>query len=170
MLSQKLQDAINEQINKELHSEYIYLSIAAYFKSRDLDGIANFFFVQTQEEHFHAMKLFNYLIDRGGTVVLKEIAAPPVKFNSALEAFEKTLEHEQFITKSINDLMDLAIKENDHALVSFLKWYVDEQIEEEATASRLVNRLKITGDSGPGLLILDSELAKRTFTPPASEE
>lgn len=169
MISKKLQDAINSQINKELHSEYIYLSMAAHFHSNDLEGIANFFTVQTQEEHFHAMKFYNYLLERGGKIELKTIDGPPVDFKSHVDVFEQTLAHEQFITKSINELMDLAIKENDHSLASFLKWYVDEQVEEEATVSRLLGRLKLIDGNGQGLLMLDAELAQRTFTPPVSE-
>lgn len=169
MISKKLQDAINSQINKELHSEYIYLSMAAHFHSNDLEGIANFFTVQTQEEHFHAMKFYNYLLERGGKIELKTIDGPPVDFKSHVDVFEQTLTHEQFITKSINELMDLAIKENDHSLASFLKWYVDEQVEEEATVSRLLGRLKLIDGNGQGLLMLDAELAQRTFTPPVSE-
>jgi len=169
MISKKLQDAINLQINEELHSEYIYLSMAAYFHSNDLDGIANFFSVQTQEEHFHAMKLYNYLLERGGKVELKTIDGPPVDFKSHVDVFEQTLAHEQYISKSIHELMDLAIKENDHSLASFLKWYVDEQVEEEATASRLLGRMKLIDGNGQGLLMIDAELAQRTFTPPASE-
>lgn len=169
MISKKLQDAINLQINKELHSEYIYLSMAAYFHSNDLDGIANFFSVQTQEEHFHAMKLYNYLLERGGKVELKTIDGPPVDFKSHVDVFEQTLAHEQYISKSIHELMDLAIKENDHSLASFLKWYVDEQVEEEASASRLLGRMKLIDGNGQGLLMIDAELAQRTFSPPASE-
>jgi ferritin len=170
MLSQKLQDVMNEQINRELHSEYIYLSMEAYMRSNDLDGFANFFHVQTQEEHFHAMKIYDFIIDRGGKVVLKAIEAPPVDFKSVIDVFEQTLAHEQFITKSINDLMDIAIKENDHAVISFLKWYVDEQVEEEATVGKILSKLKIIGGEGHGLLMLDQELAARTFTPPPAGE
>lgn len=143
--------------------------MAAYFHSNDLDGIANFFTVQTQEEHFHAMKFYNYLLERGGKVELKTIDGPPVEFKSHVDVFEQTLAHEKYISKSINELMDLAIKENDHSLASFLKWYVDEQVEEEATASRLLGRMKLIDGNGQGLLMIDAELAQRTFTPPASE-
>lgn len=167
MLSKTLQDAINLQLNKELSSEYIYLGMAAYTKSLDLDGFANFFTVQVQEERFHAMKFYNFLLDRGAEVVLKEIPAPGGNYKNVIDVFEKTLAHEQFITKSINELMDLAVKENDHSLVSFLKWFVDEQVEEEATVSRILNRLKLIGGEGQGLLMIDTELAARTFTMPA---
>lgn len=166
MISQKLQDAINEQINKEFYSEYLYLSMEAHFRSIDLDGIANFFHVQTQEEHAHGMLMYNFLIDRGGKVILKKIDAPQTEFSSVIDAFEKTLEHERFVTKSINELMDVAIKENDHAAASFLKWFVDEQVEEEATDSKILNRLKLIKGDGHGLLMIDAELAQRTFTPP----
>jgi len=168
MLSMRLQEALNEQINKELYSEYIYLSMEAYMRSIDLDGIANFFAVQTQEEHFHAMKFYNFIIDRGGKVVLKKIDDPPVDFKSVVDVFEQTLEHEKFVTKSINDLMDVAVKENDHAASSFLKWYVDEQVEEEANVTRILSKLKLIGGEGHGLLMIDQELAARVFTPPAA--
>lgn len=167
MISQKLENAINNQINKEFYSEYLYLSMEAHFHSLDLDGIANFFHVQTLEEHAHGMLLYQYLIDRGGKVILSKIDAPQTEFSSAIDAFEKTLEHERFVTKSINDLMDVAIKENDHAAASFLKWFVDEQVEEEATDTKILNRLKLINGEGHGLLMIDSELAARTFTPPA---
>ena len=166
MLSAKLQEVLNEQINKELYSEYIYLSMEAYMRSMDLDGIANFFQVQTQEEHFHAMKIYNFIIDKGGKVILKKIDAPPVDFKSVVDVFEQTLEHEKFVTKSINDLMDDAVKENDHAVISFLKWYVDEQVEEEANVTRILSKLKLIGGEGHGLLMIDQELSARVFTPP----
>lgn len=168
MISQKLQDAINAQINKELYSEYLYLSMGAYCKALDLDGFANFFTVQTQEEHFHAMKMYNYVLETGGKISLKAIAEPPNDFKSVLDTFEQTYEHEKFVTKSINNLMDLALKENDHATSSFLKWFIDEQVEEEASVSRILNRVKLVGGEGQGLLMIDAELAARVFTPPAA--
>lgn len=168
MLTKNLLHALNEQVNKEFYSSYMYLSIAAYAKSIDLDGLSNFFTVQTQEENFHAMKIYNFILDRGENVILKAIDAPLVEFKSVIEIFEITLEHEKLVTKSINDLMDIAIKENDHACISFLKWFVDEQVEEEANVNRILNRLKLIGGDGHGLLMIDSELAARTFTPPAA--
>ncbi len=169
MLSQKLQDAINEQINFELYSEYTYLSMAAYLQANDLDGIANFFTVQTQEERFHAMKFYNYLLERGGRIILKPIAGPEVEFKTVLEVFEKTMTHEKEVTRRINALMDLAKQENDHATVSFLQWFLDEQVEEEATVSKILGKLKYIGENGPGLLMLDQELAQRVFNPPVNE-
>jgi ferritin len=167
MLSPKLQDAFNEQINRELYSEYLYLSMAAYCYEMDLDGFANFFMVQTQEEHFHAIKMFNFVTDCGGRVLLKKLDGPPVEFKSVKELFEKTLEHEKFVTKSINELMDVAVKEKDHASASFLKWYVDEQVEEETTDHKILSKIKLVEGNGYGLLMIDQELAARTFTPPA---
>jgi ferritin len=167
MLSQKLQDAFNAQINKELYSEYLYLSMAAYCFTLDLDGFANYFMVQTQEEHFHAMKMFNFVNERGGKVILKQIDGPETEFKSVIDVYEKTYEHEQFVTKSINELMDVAMKENDHAAASFLKWFIDEQVEEEATVSKILAKLKLIGGEGHGMLMLDTELAARVFTPPA---
>jgi len=168
MLSQKLQDAFNAQINKELYSEYLYLSMAAYCYTLDLDGFANYFMVQTQEEHFHAMKMFNFVNERGGKIILKQIDGPQTDFKSVIDVYEKTYEHEQFVTKSINELMDVAMKENDHAAASFLKWFIDEQVEEEATVSKILAKLKLIGGEGHGMLMLDTELAARVFTPPAA--
>ena len=170
MLPPKLNEALNIQMNNEFYSEYAYLSMAAYFHSNDLDGMANFFHIQAKEEHFHAMKIFNFIINRGGKVELKAIKAPKVDFSSPIEVFEAALEHEQFVTKSINDVMDISIEENDHAVNSFLKWYVDEQVEEEATANKNLGKIKLIGGKGEGLLMLDTELAKRVFTEPAASE
>ncbi len=144
--------------------------MSAYCASKDLDGFQNFFYVQYQEETFHAMKLYNYLLERGGDVVLGAIEKPPADFKSPLDVFEKTYEHEQVVTASINNLMDLAIKENDHATVSLMKWYVDEQVEEEANVSKLTNKMKLVGDNVGGLFIIDAELKARVFTPPAATE
>jgi ferritin len=168
MISKKLQEAFNLQINKELFSEYLYLSMAAYCFEMELDGFANFFMVQTQEEHFHAMKMFNFVTDRGGRVLLKPIEGPETEFNSITDVFEKTLVHEQFVTKSINELMDISLRENDHAAASFLKWFVDEQVEEESNVTKILSKLKLIKGEGQGLLMIDSELAARVFTPPAA--
>ncbi len=165
MLSENLQKAMNEQINKELFSEYIYLSMAAYFYSLDLDGFANWFTIQSKEENDHAMKFYYYVLERGGKVVLDKIEKPQSDFESIQEIFEITLQHEEFISKSINQLMDLSMKENDHASTSFLQWYVDEQVEEEANASKLLNKIKLNKDNQQGIFMLDAELAKRVYTP-----
>ena len=167
MISQKLQDAINYQINRELFSEYYYLSMASYFNSTGLSGFENFFLIQVEEERFHAMKMYRFLNEKGGRVQLAAIEAPKTEFNSALEVFELAYEHEKLVSKLINDLMDLAIKENDHAARNHLNWFVEEQVEEEANMDTIVNKLKLIGGEGHGLLMLDNELAQRVFTPPA---
>lgn len=168
MLSKKLAQELNNQMNNEFFSEYEYLSMAAYFHAENLDGIANYFHVQAQEEHFHAMKIFHFILDKGGKVELQQIAKPDVNFKSNIEVFEKALAHEKKVTKSINDLMDEAIKNNDHAVNSFLKWYVDEQVEEESSASKALGKMQIIGGKGEGLLFIDQEFAQRTFVPPAA--
>lgn len=168
MLSVKLQKELNKQMNNEFFSEFEYLSMAAYFHALNLDGIANYFHVQAQEEHFHAMKIFHFILDKGGKVELQQIAKPDVTFKSPVDVFSKALSHEKKVTKSINDLMDEAIKENDHAVNSFLKWYVDEQVEEESSASKALGKMEIVGGKGEGLLFLDQEFAQRTFVPPAA--
>ncbi len=167
MISKKLQNAINKQINKELYSEYLYLSMAAYLESIGLEGFANFFKVQVLEERFHTMKFFDYVNERGGRVILEAIDRPQIEFKSPVEIFEIAYKHEQYVTKLINELMEVAIKENDHAAKSFLNWYIDEQVEEEASMDKILNQLKMIGGKGQGMLMLDKELAARTFTPPA---
>lgn len=167
MISKKLQDAINYQINRELYSEYYYLSMASYFNSIGLSGFENFFLVQVEEERFHAMKMYNFLNERGARVFLQAIEAPKTEFKSPLEVFELAYEHEKLVSKLINDLMDLAIKENDHAAKNHLDWFVEEQVEEEASMDGILNKLKLINGEGHGLLMLDAELAQRTFTPPA---
>ncbi|MFO8062021.1 MAG: ferritin [bacterium] len=170
MMEKKLIEQINEQINKELYSEYYYVSMAAYFKDKGLDGFANFFIVQAREEHFHAMKFFNYIYERGGSVVLDEIKKPPSDFADAEDIFKKALEHEQFVTKSINGLMKTAKELNDYASESFLQWYIDEQVEEEDSMQTLLDKVAMIKNSPNGLLMMDKELAGRTFTPPSAEE
>ncbi len=170
MISKGLERAINEQINRELFSEYLYISMQAWFANENLDGFAHWMEVQSQEERFHAMKFFNYLIERGGKVELLAIEKPEVDFGNPLKAFKMALEHEKYITKNINDLMDIAIAENDHASKGLLQWYVDEQVEEEASADRIVHRLEMIGDNMQGIFMLDTELGKRVFTPPATQE
>ncbi len=170
MISKKLEKAINEQINKELYSEYLYISMQAWFANQNLDGMATWMDAQGKEERFHAMKFFNYLIERGGKVALKPIDGPQVDFDNPLKAFSQAYKHEQLVTKSINDLMDLAIKENDHAAKSFLQWFVDEQVEEEASVDKIVAQLKMVGDNGHGIMMIDRELGQRVYTPPVTAE
>ncbi len=166
MLSDKMLDMLNTQLNKELYSAYLYLSMSAYSTYIGLKGFANWFMVQYQEEMFHAMKIYDYINAQGGQVKLKAIDQPPGEFESPLDMFEKTLAHEQFITRSINELVELAIAEKDHATSIFLQWFVTEQIEEEANDNEIIARLKLIGKDGNGLIMLDRELATRVFTPP----
>jgi len=170
MLSKRMTEALNEQINKEIYSAYLYLSMSAYSTFIGLKGFANWFMVQYQEEMTHAMKIYDYINDQGGQVKLLAIEQPPTEFGSPLEMFEKTLEHEKFVTKRINDLVDLAIKEKDHASNIFLQWFVTEQIEEEANDNEIISKLKLVGKEGNGLFMIDKELAARVFTPPATSE
>jgi len=170
MLSKRMTQALNEQINKEIYSAYLYLSMSAYSTFIGLKGFANWFMVQYQEEMTHAMKIYDYINDQGGQVKLLAIEQPPTEFGSPLEMFEKTLEHEKFVTKRINDLVDLAIKEKDHASNIFLQWFVTEQIEEEANDNEIISKLKLVGKEGNGLFMIDKELAARVFTPPATSE
>ncbi|NLK50533.1 MAG: ferritin [Candidatus Cloacimonetes bacterium] len=169
MISKKMEKAINEQINRELFSEYLYLSMQAWFAGENLDGMASWMAAQSQEERFHAMKFFDYLMDRGGTVKLMALEQPEVDFKTPLNAFTEAYKHEQFITQSIHDLLDLAIKEKDHPTQSFLQWFVDEQVEEEATADKIVQRLKMAGNSMSIIFMMDRELGEREFDPEDEE-
>jgi ferritin len=166
MLTKKLQDALNNQLNKELYSAYLYLSMSSYCGSIGLKGTANWFLVQYQEEMVHAMKFFNFINSRGEHTELAVIEAPPAEFRNLLDMFQQTLAHEQFITASINDLTDLALAEKDHATNIFLQWFVTEQIEEEENDRDIIGKLKLIGDNGQGILMLDAELATRVFVPP----
>jgi ferritin len=168
MISKKMQDAINDQINAEFYSSYLYLSMEAYFKSMSLPGFANWMRVQTQEELVHAMKMYDFINERNGKVILQQITAPPPVWKRPLAAFEAAYAHEQKVTGRINNLVDLAIKEKDHASNNFLQWFIAEQVEEEASSNDVVNRLKLIGKSGEGLFQLDKELGLRVFTPPPS--
>lgn len=161
MIGKKMEKAINEQINKEFYSAYLYLAMAAQAQNMGLPGFANWFEVQFHEEQGHAMKFYKYVNEHGGRVELAAIKQPPVEFKSVLAMFEQTLKHEQFVTQSISGLVDLAIKENDHATQSMLKWFVDEQVEEEANDLEILGKLRLIGSSGSGLLYLDGKLAKR---------
>ncbi|MBN2588613.1 MAG: ferritin [Sedimentisphaerales bacterium] len=168
MIGKKMEKALNEQVNAEMYSAYLYLSIESYFKSLNLNGFANWMRVQTQEEMFHAMKMYDYLIERGGRILLKKIEGPQTEWKSPLDAFKTVSKHEQKVTGLINNLVDLAIEEKDHATNSFLQWFVTEQVEEEANADELVKQLKLMENAPGGMFMLDRELAQRVFTPPAS--
>lgn len=153
--------ALNEQINKELFSSYLYLSMAAWFESVNLKGFASWMKLQSAEEHKHAMKIFGYVSEAGGRVELAALQAPKKEWNSAQDAIEETCKHEAFITSSIYSLVELARKENDYAAQNMLQWFVAEQVEEESTAGDILARIKMIGSSMGSLLYLDKELGKR---------
>ncbi len=161
MISKNLAKELNKQINKELYSEYLYLSMATYADDQGLSGIANWFKAQGQEEHSHAMKIYEYLYDQGKRVILDTIEKPRADFDSIKQLFDLSLEHEKYVTSSINELMDLAIKDNDHATVSFLQWFVGEQVEEEASVNAILDKFTYMKESGIGLIMLDKELSAR---------
>lgn len=166
MLSGKMQEALNSQINAELGSAYIYMAMAAYFESMDVPGFANWMEVQSKEELSHAQLLYRYVYERDGRVELSAIEGPPKEWKSLLDAFGEAYKHEQYISKRIHDLVDLARQEKDAATENFLQWFVKEQVEEEASAKAIIQQLKLVGDFGPGILMLDREMATRVFTPP----
>jgi len=169
MLSEKMLEALNKQLNAELYSSYLYLSMSAYFQSTNLGGFANWMRVQTQEELTHAMKIYDYVNERGNRVVLKQVEEPPSEWSSPLAAFQQAYQHEQKVTGMINKLVNLAVEEGDHATSIFLQWFVSEQVEEEASADKVIQRLKLMSDAGGGMFMIDRELAQRRFTPPAAE-
>lgn len=170
MLSVKMVKSINHQINREHYSAYLYLSMAAYAAAEGLKGFANWFTVQMKEEMFHAEKMFNYVNQQGGRVLLEAIEQPPADFSSIFDLFEKTLEHEKRVTAMIKNLVKLAREEDDYATESFLQWYVTEQVEEEANPAELIQKLKYIGKDGRGLLMIDKDLAARVFTVPTATE
>ena len=166
MLSKKMVDAVNSQINKEIYSAYLYLAMAASAEASGYKGAAVWLKVQYHEEMVHAMKFYEYVMDQGGSLKLMAIAEPQAKYSSLLEIFEKTLAHEQIVTKSINDLMELAIQEKDHASQALLAWYVTEQVEEEKNATEILQTLKMIGSNTSALYLYDKELGARTVTVP----
>jgi ferritin len=161
MLSDKMEKALNGQVNAELYSSYLYLSMNAYFKSVNLDGFANWMYAQAQEELMHAMKLYDFINQRGGRTLLAAIEAPPAQWDSPLAVFEDTLKHEKKVTGLINGLVDIAMEERDHATQIFLQWFVTEQIEEEESVGNVLEQLKLLGDAKHGLFMMDRELATR---------
>ena len=166
MINEKLQNAFNDQINKELYSEYLYLAMKTYFLEQNLMGFVNWFDVQVQEEHAHAMGMFDYLNERGGTIDLLAIDKPVFEGSTPLEIFEEVLKHEEFVTSRINALYDVAEEVKDRAAMKFLDWYINEQVEEEASVGAVLATLKLIGDDKKALLLLDKDLATRTFTAP----
>ncbi len=163
-ISERIVDALNKQINAELYSAYLYLSMASYFESKGLKGFANWMRVQWQEELTHAMKIYDYVVERGGRVKLYAIDEPPAEWDSPLAAFEAAYNHEVKVTGMINELVELAMAEKDYATYNMLQWFVAEQVEEEASTSEIVDKLRLIGDDGRGLLMIDRELGARQFT------
>ena len=161
MLSESMQKALNDQINEEAYSSYLYLAMAAYFEDLNLRGFAHWMRQQSDEETIHAMKFYDFIIERRGRVELAALQGPPKDWKSPLAVFEASLEHEQHITACINKLMDLAVKESDHATGSFLKWFVDEQVEEESNVDAVIQDLRRVENNPAGLFMLDRELAQR---------
>lgn len=161
MLSKVMQDALNEQIKHEFYSSYLYLAMSAYFESNSMPGFARWMRVQSEEENAHAMRLFDFINDRGGSVELQAIEQPPGEFKAPLDAFQQALEHERKISALIHQLYELAVKEKDYPAQVHLQWFVDEQVEEEKNASQIVEQLKLAGNDGAALLMLDTALGAR---------
>ena len=166
MINEKMEKAFLDQINKELYSEYLYLSMKAYFANLNLQGFVNWMDVQVQEEHAHAMGMYDYVLERGGRVVLEAIEKPETDWSSPLEVFKAVLKHEEYVTSRINALMDIAEETKDRAAMAFLDWYIKEQVEEEANVGAVLAQLEMIGDDKSGLFALDKELATRTFVQP----
>ncbi len=165
MISKRLEMELNKQVSEELYSAYLYLSMSAYLASKNLSGFSNWMKVQFEEEQLHAMKLFQYILDRGGNVELKEMAKPQAVWEGIIDVFEHVVKHETSITDKINELVNVAIEEKDHATVAMLQWYVSEQVEEEATVKDLLDQLKLIEGKGAGLFMLDREAKARVFNP-----
>lgn len=168
MVHPRMQDALNKQVNAEYYSAYLYLAMAAKFADMGLPGGVNWMKVQFQEELVHAGMLFDYIIERGGEVVLTDIAAHDKDWDAPLAAFEAVLAHEEHVTSLIGDLADLALEIKDHSTFQFLQWFIAEQVEEEASAHDVIDKLRLAGDTPGGLYQLDKELAARVFTPPVT--
>lgn len=168
MVSEKMEKLLNDQIQKEFYSAYLYLSFEAYFASKKLDGFAHWFRVQAMEERDHAIIFVNYLNQAGGSVKLQALEAPEWEFNSIEEVITKQLEHERFVTSSIYNIVDNALEERDHKTNSFLKWFIDEQVEEEDNAEQNLAKVRLVGENdGRGILMLDTEMAARVYVVPA---
>ena len=161
MMNSRIESAFNEQLNAELFSSYLYLSMAAYFESQNLKGMAGWMRMQAIEEHMHAMKFFDFINECGGRVALAIIKEPKTEWSSPLDVFEDTCGHERKVTGLINDLVDLSLSEKDHAANTFLQWFVTEQVEEEATAQEIRDKLKLVGDNPVALFMIDQELGQR---------
>lgn len=166
MIQKEVLDTLNEQINAETYSAYMYLSMSAYFENLGLSGFAHWMKIQYQEESAHMLKFFNYVTERGGKVALKAIDQVPVDFDGVVDVFEKTLTHEIYVTSLINNLIEVSIKAKDHAAQSFLKWFIDEQVEEESNVEKILATLKLINGQGNGIFMMDRELSQRVFVDP----
>lgn len=161
MVTKKMEEALNGQINKEFYSAYLYLAMSAFCNKNNMPGCEHWFRMQYDEEIIHMTKMFDYLMQHGGEAALKGIGDPPSDFGSILGAFEAALEHERFVTRSINELLDVAVEQKDHATQVFLQWFISEQVEEEASVKEIIDRLKMVGDNGAALMMLDEKLSQR---------
>lgn len=168
MLISRIEKELNKQLNKEFFSAYLYMSMSAYFQSVDLLGFANWMNIQAREEMLHAEKFYNFIHERNGKVVLEQLDKPQTDWESPLAAFEDALKHELFITSSLNDLVNAALEEKDHATNIFLQWFITEQIEEESNALEIIRKLKLMQDAPGGMFMLDKELAARVLVLPAA--
>jgi ferritin len=166
-MNKKIVEAFNDHLNAEFFSSYLYLSMVNYFEAQNLDGMANWMRIQTDEERLHAMKFLDFVNQRGGRVILQQIEQPKTEWSSPLEAFQDAYDHECLISSKINKLVDLATAEGDHAATTFLQWFVTEQVEEESNALSIVDKLKLVGDHSMGLMMMDQQLGLRTADPAA---
>ncbi len=167
MISSAMTKALNRQLNAELYSSYLYLAMSSYASFKGLKGAASWFFVQVKEELFHVQKMYDYIESQGAQVILEAVEKPPTEFGSVVELFTAVYEHEKKVTGLINTLMGQAVEENDHATQTYLQWFITEQIEEEQSCQEIIDRLKLAGETGPGLFMIDTELSARVFNPPA---
>lgn len=165
MISKPMEEALTVQLNREFYSAYLYLSMAAYCSHANFNGAASWLQFQYEEEHMHATKIFEYLIDQGSHVELKAIGSPSGEYSSLLEVFQASLGHEQLMTTMLNDLSDQALKEKDHATYNLLQWFVNEQVEEEASVNEVIAKLQLVKQDGYGLLMIDNELGARSAPP-----
>ncbi|MBT8045616.1 MAG: ferritin [Pontiella sp.] len=169
MISDKMQKELNEQVNKEFYSAYMYLAMSAYCNTIGLPGFAHWMRLQYEEENMHVTRMYDYILNQGGEIHLKAIEEPPTEYGTPIEVFEQTLEHEQFITKSIHKLMSLAVQETDYATQTFLQWYVTEQVEEEANVNDILLPLRMVGEDKSGLMLIDQQLSGRAAPTPPPE-
>ncbi len=168
MINPKMEAALNQQINEEFYSSFLYLSMAAHFEKISLTGFANWMKIQSQEEYMHAMKFYTYLLQKGGKVTLKKIEQPKLEWSSVVEVFDDTYAHEQKITALIDNLVNLALEVKDHATNAFLQWFVNEQVEEESNVTKIIDDLKMVADNKTGLFMVDREMSQRVAAPVAA--